>query len=108
MDILAREQRDQVARALVLTFPGQKPQWRYKNLLLLHSGGTAPDLHRLPHFAMSIQFSRRTLVRRPRTVKAGRGASVDISMARPLREAHAFAQLPESVPARFKLTVYST
>ena len=59
VDILAQERRDQVARALALAFPGHVPQWRYENLLLLYSGGTAPDSHRLPHFAIAIQLSER-------------------------------------------------
>jgi hypothetical protein len=74
VDILAQEQRDQVARALALAFPGRSPQWRYENLLLLYSGGTAPDSHRLPHFAMLFSFqNERTLVSRREGVKVGIG-----------------------------------
>jgi hypothetical protein len=50
----------EVALASALAFPGHAPQWRYENLLLLYSGGTAPDSHRLPHFAIAIQFSQAT------------------------------------------------
>jgi hypothetical protein len=69
--------------ASALAFPGPMPQWRYENLLLPYSGGTAPESNRLPHFAIAIWLSER-----PHPSEVGGGCQAWRAARRPRFRSH--------------------
>lgn len=51
--LLARKERIATCRfAAAFTFPGRRAEWLLKRRAFAYSGGTAPDLHRLPFYAL--------------------------------------------------------